>query len=733
MFMGLKSIKIKKTFTLLLIQLCLLLLVPATVSLVQAETETVIRSGILDRDRVLGPRSIRVDFSPLESGTHTIRVTWDSDADIRFTLFQTSDEIVVARNITGTWTGPLSSSEQYYLNVWTVRGTANFQAVLESEAINPPQITGVIIGDGTLDSQRSVAPKFVRLDFDSLASAEHTIAVAWDSNAALRFNVLSANGERVNPVPVRGSNPGVWVGNLNANEQYYIGLWSVDGIANYTATVGANVSLAIQTQPSSLVVSEGMDAHFAVAASNGNGALNYQWYADGSPITGETSSTLTIFATLLAENGTDFSVDVSDGFETITSDVATLTVVEPATLGSYSQQADTTTWMLDGPAATLDYNVSNPNAAWGRVLLRIDDVLLVGGDYTGIRPNRGGPTTDRPWLAALHAVTGQPESSFQVPPEVDSVVRSLVLSPNGNEVYVGGDFGFLALDAVTGELNFSLSVTDGNSTGRVFDIAVTPSEIYIGGDFTHVANTFRKNIARLSLNGMLDGSWAPRVNGGYNNGREAPVQSVTVSPAGDVVYVGGNFRSIGDTAVPRSNQGTSVSMLAVDTNQSAMVRPERFTPNVVRNTGKAVKVRDIAVTDNYVIIAWGGPNYLTFHALDGSRLVQYQASGDVQALHLVGNVVFVGHHGEYFGDIESPIPPQSVQSIVPEIIRPFKLHSFRIDDPTFLPEQAWQASGFFGVWGISVAEDSIWITGQIILAGSNAREVDGLVRFPATQ
>ncbi|MBX2886442.1 MAG: hypothetical protein KTR32_41190, partial [Granulosicoccus sp.] len=64
-------------------------------------------------------------------------------------------------------------------------------------------------------------------------------------------------------------------------------------------------------------------------------------------------------------------------------------------------------------------------------------------------------------------------------------------------------------------------------------------------------------------------------------------------------------------------------------------------------------------------------------------------------------------------------------------ILPFKMHSFRIDDPSFLPEQAWRLNGPFGVWGIAASEDSLWIAGQISLAGSNNRPVDGLVRFPA--
>ena len=207
-------------------------------------------------------------------------------------------------------------------------------------------------------------------------------------------------------------------------------------------------------------------------------------------------------------------------------------------------------------------------------------------------------------------------------------------------MYVGGDFGFLVLNAVTGELDFEVNLIEGNGQGRVFDIAVSETQIYIGGEFNNANGIFRHNIARLSLDGELDGSWRPNVRGGFGSGREAPVQSVTVSPSGNAVYVGGNFTSINGIDVPRSTENTTVSMLVLDASSGAAVRPERFAPIVDRSVSgsdsKTLKVRDIAVTENYVIVAWGGPNHLSFHALDGTRLRQYRGTGDVQALQVMG-------------------------------------------------------------------------------------------------
>jgi len=203
----------------------------------------------------------------------------------------------------------------------------------------------------------------------------------------------------------------------------------------------------------------------------------------------------------MTDDGTQYTVTVSNGFETVISDIATLTVNEPLVLGLFSQVADDNTWMLDGPAPTLDFNAGDNSGAWGKTLLRIDNLLLVGGDFEGIKPIRNATPTDRPFLAALDAITGQPVSTFQVPSDVDSVVRALAVSPNGQQIYVGGDFGLVVLDAATGSLDYTVGVTKGANPGRVFDIAVGDTQLYIGGDFNNVDSTYRANIARLSLAG----------------------------------------------------------------------------------------------------------------------------------------------------------------------------------------------------------------------------------------
>ena len=85
----------------------------------------------------------------------------------------------------------------------------------------------------------------------------------------------------------------------------------------------------IDTQPQNTTVTEPADATFTVAAtaSTGGGALSYQWYEQTAGLlSGETSSTLVITNTEVADSGNMYYVEVTDANGTATSGMGTLTV-----------------------------------------------------------------------------------------------------------------------------------------------------------------------------------------------------------------------------------------------------------------------------------------------------------------------------------------------------------------------------------------------------------------------
>ena len=81
----------------------------------------------------------------------------------------------------------------------------------------------------------------------------------------------------------------------------------------------------IQAQPQAYTAPVGQSAMFTVAAT-GTPSPSYQWLENGNAIPGATSATYITQPTAIADNGATFSVIVSNGENTITSNPATLTV-----------------------------------------------------------------------------------------------------------------------------------------------------------------------------------------------------------------------------------------------------------------------------------------------------------------------------------------------------------------------------------------------------------------------
>lgn len=102
---------------------------------------------------------------------------------------------------------------------------------------------------------------------------------------------------------------------------------------------GGPTSPSISAQPQNVSVTVGDAATFAVAAS-GSAPLSYQWRRNGTDISGATAASYTIPGAALADNGTVFSVVVSNGSGSATSSGATLSVSSVASAGTYFLTAE---------------------------------------------------------------------------------------------------------------------------------------------------------------------------------------------------------------------------------------------------------------------------------------------------------------------------------------------------------------------------------------------------------
>jgi hypothetical protein len=100
---------------------------------------------------------------------------------------------------------------------------------------------------------------------------------------------------------------------------------SGSGVAAAPPSTPAPVAPQITTRPVSQTVNVGQSATFSVVAT-GTAPLSYQWSKDGTPIAGATAASYTTPATTVADNGSTFSVLVTNLAGNAPSSSATLSV-----------------------------------------------------------------------------------------------------------------------------------------------------------------------------------------------------------------------------------------------------------------------------------------------------------------------------------------------------------------------------------------------------------------------
>ncbi|HSU85687.1 MAG TPA: immunoglobulin domain-containing protein [Chthoniobacterales bacterium] len=96
-------------------------------------------------------------------------------------------------------------------------------------------------------------------------------------------------------------------------------------VTSNTANLTVRIPPSITTQPANKTVSVGKTAKFSVTAT-GTSPFSYQWMKNGLNITGATKASYTTPPTVPADNGSLFSVKVSNAAGSTTSNNALLTV-----------------------------------------------------------------------------------------------------------------------------------------------------------------------------------------------------------------------------------------------------------------------------------------------------------------------------------------------------------------------------------------------------------------------
>jgi chitodextrinase len=225
---------------------------------------------------------------------------------------------------------------------------------------------------------------------------------------------------------------------------------------------------------------------------------------------------------------------------------------------------------------------------------------------------------------------------------VAGTVRSLLATPDGAAVYVGGQFTSIA-GVARGNLALVSAITPtvlrfrADTNGEVRDLALYRGSLYAVGSFGRVNGTSRGRGAALdAVTGAL-ASWNPRASSG--------IRAVDIDPVTNTAYVGGAFTSL-------SGDGRAF-MGAVDAT-SGDVRPW-LSGSTCQDSTNPCHVFDVALTADYVYVAIGGPGG-RISALDrtsGAQRWWVGGDGDVQTVLVDGGKVIAGgHFVSGFGGVE---------------------------------------------------------------------------------
>ncbi len=333
----------------------------------------------------------------------------------------------------------------------------------------------------------------------------------------------------------------------------------------------------------------------------------------------------------------------------------------------------------------------------GRAVLKVGNVVYVGGTFTRATSPDSSQSADRYNLAAFDAQTGALISSFRA----DTDGRVYDLATDGTSLFVSGSFNTIggvsrgriaALDLATGAVRTGFRADAGST---VYSMSIAAGKLYVSGVFTNINGVGRSRVGAVDLTtGAVDGSFAPNANG--------TVRAIAAMPDGSTVYVGGTYSQINNV------NDTDISTL--DGVTGARTGPEL--------SGVTGYVDDLEVTpDGQRLLAAHsgvpgvGNRTAVYDTATGNRQWRQVVDGDVQGLHLIGDMVYAGFHDGAKGDGASRVAGYTL--------------SGGTEDAGFHPS----FDRFMGAWSVHGDAQALVIAGNFSIV-SGVR-VEGFAIFPA--
>lgn len=210
-------------------------------------------SRVLDRFRIVheqqttAPPKPPVGLTAQLISDNTVQLAWQENTP-------SGVQYLVERSIDRqSWTSIATLNTNSYTDTELAPGTTYYFRLIARNSVGdslPSNITSVTtasqnptilsqIGVAHLDHTRATGPRWTRFNFRTLVSGRHAIRIQWAGGSDMRFTLFRDNqgAAAVRIATVDDHSPATWIGELDSNEQYYLGVWSASGAARVTATL----------------------------------------------------------------------------------------------------------------------------------------------------------------------------------------------------------------------------------------------------------------------------------------------------------------------------------------------------------------------------------------------------------------------------------------------------------------------------------------------------------------
>jgi hypothetical protein len=318
-----------------------------------------------------------------------------------------------------------------------IAGATSSTYTINSTASNDAGSYSVVVSNGVGSATSNAATLTLVITITAPTITTQPSAASVTAGNSASFSVAVSG---TSPFTYQWKKDGMSISGATAST-YSIGSTSTSDAGNYTVVVtnsagsvtsnsatltvsAAVVAPTITTQPNAVSVQSGGSASFSVVAS-GTAPLSYQWRKDGTPIGGATNSTYTVSPASVINAG-NYSVAVSNGAGSVTSNSVALTVVstsntlsivtQPTSVSILLGQNATFSVLADG-AAPLKYEWKKDGVsiagATGSILRLVNVTASQSGSYSVLVTSSSGSVTSNSAALTVNSpltISGNPTS-----------------------------------------------------------------------------------------------------------------------------------------------------------------------------------------------------------------------------------------------------------------------------------------------------------------------------------